>query len=157
MILIILAVGKLREAHFRTGVEDYLERIRRFLPVEQIEVTSGAGEDSNGKGAGAIQREAVSLARHIKREGLVVALQPGGTSMDTTAFSHWLQEAMNRSVPRITFVIGGAWGLANSITETADLRLSLSPMTFSHELARLVLAEQLYRAATLWKGLPYHK
>jgi len=60
-------------------------------------------------------------------------------------------------VPRISFVIGGAWGLAPSILERADLRLSLSPMTFPHELARLILAEQVYRALSLWKNLPYHK
>ena len=157
MILIILAVGKLREAHYRAGVEDYLERIRRMLPIEQIEVATGAGEDSNGKGTGAIQREAAALEKHLKREGLIVALEPTGKRLDSEAFADWLQTAMNRSVPRITFVIGGAWGLSQAITERADLRLSLSPMTFSHELAQLVLAEQVYRAVSLWRGLPYHK
>ena len=157
MILIILAVGKLREAHYRAGVADYLERIRHMLPVEQIEVASGAGDESNGKGAGAILREAQSIERHLTREGLVVALGPTGKTMDTEAISGWLQTRMNRSVPRITFVIGGAWGLSPRIIDRADLFLSLSPMTFSHELARLVLAEQLYRAVSLWKGLPYHK
>ncbi len=157
MILIILAVGKLREAHYRAGVEDYLERVRRMLPIEQIEVASGAGQDSNGKGTGAIQRESTALSKHLKRDGLTVALDPAGKSMNTEAFAEWLQSGMNRSVPRITFVIGGAWGLSREITEHADLRLSLSAMTLSHELARLVLAEQLYRALSLWKGLPYHK
>ena len=157
MILIILAVGKLREAHYRAGVEDYLGRVRKMLPIEQIEVASGAGEDSNGKGMGAIHREAAAMGKHLKRDGLTVALDPAGKTMDTEAFAQWLQAAMNRSVSRITFVIGGAWGLSSEITGHADLRLSLSPMTFSHELARLVLSEQLYRAVSLWKGLPYHK
>lgn len=157
MVLIILAVGKLREAHYRSGVENYLDRIRRMLPIEEIEVASGAGEDSNGKGNGAIQREAEALEKHFKREGLVVALEPKGQMMNSETFAAWLQTAMNKSVQRVTFVIGGAWGLSPAILERADLRLSLSPMTFSHELARLVLAEQLYRALSLWKGLPYHK
>jgi 23S rRNA (pseudouridine1915-N3)-methyltransferase len=157
MILIILAVGKLREAHYKAGVDDYLDRIRHMLPIEQIEVPTGAGESSNGKGTGAIQREAASLEKYLKRDGLIVALDPSGKTMTTTTFADWMQTAMNRSAPRVTFVVGGAWGLASSIVERADLKLSLSDMTFSHELARLVLAEQLYRAVTLWKGLPYHK
>ena len=156
MILIILAVGKLREAHFRAGVSDYLERIRKMLPIEQIEVASGAGEE-NGKGAGTIQKEAMALERHLKRDGLTVALDPQGKTLNTEEFARWLQDAMNRSASRVTFVIGGAWGLSKTIAEQADLRLSLSPMTFSHELARLVLTEQIYRALSLWKGLPYHK
>ena len=157
MIFIILAVGKLREAHYRAGVEDYLDRIRKMLPVETIEVTSGTGENSNGKGTGAMQREAAALEKHLKRDDLVVTLDPAGQTMNTEAFAGWLQTAMNRSASRIIFVVGGAWGLSSTILKRADLRLSLSPMTFSHELARLVLAEQLYRAVSLWKGLPYHK
>ena len=157
MQLVLLAVGKVREAYYKAGVEDYLTRIRRMLPIEQIEVATGSGEESNGKGTGTISREAAALERQIKPGGLIVALDPAGKLVSTEEFAHWLQTAMNNSVPRITFVIGGAWGLSKTITETADLRLSLSPMTFSHELARLVFAEQLYRVVSLWKGLPYHK
>ena len=157
MILIIVAVGKLREAYYRAGVEDYLARIRKMLPVEHIEVATGGGEESNGKGSGTLQREASAIERHLKKDGLLVTLEPSGKAMNTEEFSGWLQNAMNNSVPRVTFVIGGAWGIASSLSEHADLRLSLSPMTFSHELARLVFCEQLYRVVSLWKGLPYHK
>ena len=157
MQFVIVAVGKIREAYYRAGVEDYLTRIRRMLPAEQIEVPTGSGEESNGKGTGTILREGAALEKQIKPGGLVVALDPVGKAMSTEEFSAWLQTAMNNSVPRVTFLIGGAWGLSKSITEKADLRLSLSPMTFSHELARLVFVEQLYRVVSLWKGLPYHK
>ncbi len=157
MILVVVAVGKLREAYYRAGVDDYLARIRKMLPVEQIEVATGSGEESNGKGAGTIQREAAFIERHLQKGGLLVTLEPIGRAMSTDEFSAWLQNAMNNSVPRVTFVIGGAWGIAKSLSDKADLRLSLSPMTFSHELARLVFVEQLYRVVSLWKGLPYHK
>ncbi len=157
MQLVIVAVGKLREAYYRAGVEDYLTRTRRMLPVEQIEVATGSGEESNGKGAGTILREAAAIEKHLKPGGLLVTLEPSGKPMTTEQFSDWLQTAMNNSVPRVTFVIGGAWGLAKLLMEKADLRLSLSPMTFSYELARLVFSEQLYRVVSLWKGLPYHK
>ncbi|HEY3294601.1 MAG TPA: 23S rRNA (pseudouridine(1915)-N(3))-methyltransferase RlmH [bacterium] len=157
MNLAIVAVGKLREPFYRAGVDEYLMRIRRFLPIEQIEVPTGTGEESNGKGKGALGKEAASIENRLSADSRVVALDPAGKLMSTEEFSRWLQEAMNTSVPRVNFVIGGAWGLASSVSERANLKLSLSPMTFPHELARLVLAEQIYRALTLWKGLPYHK
>ena len=157
MNLVFIAVGKLRESHYRMGVEEYLTRIRHFLPVDHIEVPAGTGEDGNGKGRGALLREAAVIERHLQREGKVVALDAGGTMLNTEQFADWLQRNMSASVPRISFVIGGAWGLAPGFLEQADLRLSLSPMTFPHELARLVLAEQVYRALSIWKNLPYHK
>jgi 23S rRNA (pseudouridine1915-N3)-methyltransferase len=156
MNLCIIAVGKLRESFYKAGVDEYLSRIRHFLPIEQIEVSTGTGESANGQGKGAIAREAASIESRLG-QGRVVALDSTGKGMTTEQFAAWLQEQMNASVPRLSFVIGGAWGLGAAITEKADLKLSLSPMTFPHELARLVLAEQLYRALSLWKGLPYHK
>ena len=156
MNLAIVAVGKLREPFYRAGVDEYLLRIRRFLPIEQIEVATGTGEESNGKGQGALIKEAAAIERHLG-DGRVVALDPAGSPLTTEEFSKWLQEAMNASVDRVTFVVGGAWGLAPAIGQRAHLKLSLSAMTFPHELARLMLAEQIYRALTLWKGLPYHK
>jgi len=157
MNLVLIAVGKLREAYYRAAVEEYLTRIRHFLPVDHIEVPPGTGEDGNGKGRGALLREAEAIERHLKREGKVAALDARGTALTSEEFADWLQRNMSASVPRISFVIGGAWGLAPGILERADLRLSLSPMTFPHEMARLVLAEQVYRALSLWKNLPYHK
>jgi 23S rRNA (pseudouridine1915-N3)-methyltransferase len=156
MNLVIIAVGKLREPFYRAGVDEYIERIRHFLPIEQIEVPTGTGESTNGQGKGAIAREAAAIESKLGH-GRVVALDPVGKGMTTEQFAQWLQDQMNASVPRLSFVIGGAWGLGAGITEKADLKLSLSPMTFPHELARLVLAEQLYRALSLWKNLPYHK
>jgi 23S rRNA (pseudouridine1915-N3)-methyltransferase len=157
MNLSIVAVGKLREAYYKAGVEDYVERIRRFLPIEQIEVPVGTGEESNGKGRGAIIREAESIEKHLHRDARIVALDPRGKSISSEQFSQWLQDSMNASVQKVSFVLGGAWGLDAGLCERADLRLSLSALTFPHELARLVLVEQIYRALSLWKGLPYHK
>jgi 23S rRNA (pseudouridine1915-N3)-methyltransferase len=155
--LILIAVGKLRQAYYRAGVQEYLARIRHFVPVEQVEVPPGTGEESNGKGRGALLREAEAIERHLQREGKLVVLDPRGSLLDSEQFAGWLQRNMNASVPRISFVIGGAWGLAPRLVEKADLRLSLSPLTLPHELARLILAEQIYRALSLWKNLPYHK
>ena len=157
MNLAIIAVGKLRESYFRAGMDEYLMRINRFLPIEQIEVPTGTGEETNGKGKGALLKEAAAIEKYLPQGGRAVCLDPAGRPMTTEEFSKWLQEAMNASVPRISFIVGGAWGLAPDLVKNAHLSLSLSPMTFPHELARLMLAEQIYRALTLWKGLPYHK
>ncbi|MBI5059860.1 23S rRNA (pseudouridine(1915)-N(3))-methyltransferase RlmH [candidate division KSB1 bacterium] len=157
MNLAILAVGKLREPYYKAGVQDYLERIARWLPIEQLEVAVGTSEESNGKGTGTLVREADQLEKQLQRPGIVVAMDVLGKQFSTEQFSAWIVESMNRSIGRITFVIGGAWGLDRRILEQADLRLSLSAMTLPHELARLVLAEQIYRALSLWKNLPYHK
>jgi len=157
MTLTIIAVGKMREPYFLAGTEEYLKRIRRFLPIDQIEVSPGTGEESNGKGKGAKIREAEFIRRHIHDGSRVVALDPSGSSLTTEGFARWLEHCMNEGVGGISFIIGGAWGLDKNLTDAADLKLSLSAMTLPHELARLVLAEQIYRALTLWKGLPYHK
>ncbi|MDD5087547.1 MAG: 23S rRNA (pseudouridine(1915)-N(3))-methyltransferase RlmH [bacterium] len=157
MILRILAVGKLREAYYQAGVEDYLGRIRHYFPIEQIEVPVGTGEESNGGGRGAMVREAAALRRHVTAGSRVVALERTGRPFSTEEFAKWLEECMNTAISRVDFVIGGAWGLDAGFVRDADVRLSLSAMTLPHELARLVLAEQIYRALSLWKGHPYHK
>jgi 23S rRNA (pseudouridine1915-N3)-methyltransferase len=157
MMLAIVAVGKLREAYYKAGVEDYLERIARWMPVEHHEVPVGTSEETNGKGAGALAREAESLERQLQKPGLVVALDVQGKPLSTEQFATFLSDSMDRSVPRISYIIGGAFGLDRRLLERADMRLSLSAMTLPHELARLVLVEQIYRALSIWKSHPYHK
>jgi 23S rRNA (pseudouridine1915-N3)-methyltransferase len=153
----ILAVGKLRVPYFQAGVQEYITRIEHMLPIEQIEVPSGTGEESNGKGEGALAREGERLLRIVKPLTVIVTMDAAGEQLTSEQFSAWMQEKMNESAERIAFIIGGAWGLDKRITEIAGLRLSLSKMTLPHELARLVLVEQIYRALTMWKGHPYHK
>ncbi len=157
MNLRIVAVGKLREAHYKSAVEEYLTRIRHFLPIEMIEVPVGTGEDANGKGSGAIAKEAAAIAKYVQPPAVNVTLNANGKSLSSEQFSEWLHERMVQSVQRVNFIIGGAWGLSPELVKTCDLNLSLSAMTLPHELARLVLTEQIYRALTLWKGHPYHK
>ncbi len=153
----IVAVGKLREAFYRAAVDEYVSRIRFMLPCEETEVSPGTGEEFNGKGNRAIAKEGEMIVRHLSPNSVTVAMDVSGKPMSTEEFAQWISEQMNRSVQRLNFVVGGAWGLSPSVLGRADLRLSLSKMTLPHELARLVLVEQIYRALTLWKGHPYHK
>ncbi len=157
MKISIVAVGRLREPYFRAGMDEYIARIRHYLPVEEVEVPAGDGEEGNGRGMRTLVAEGERLQKALAKESFLVCLDREGKAFDSEEFADWLQKRMGESVARLAFVVGGAWGLSPSILTKSKLRLSLSPMTIPHELARLVLAEQLYRALTLWKGEKYHK
>jgi len=100
------------------------------------------------------RREAERLLE--RAQGVIVALDERGRSLTTDAFSQWVAERRDRAEDT-TFVIGGAFGLDDSVRQRAKLLLSVAPWTLQHELARLILAEQLYRAGTILRGEPYHK
>lgn len=134
----VVAVGKVREAYLRAAIDDYLDRARRYFPTEEIEVASGAG-----------------LARALPDRFAVVALDPGGESLTSSALAAWIGDRMNHGDPGIAFVLGGADGLPRDIVGRARLRLALSALTLPHRLARLVIAEQIYRSMTILRGEPY--
>lgn len=157
MKLHIVAVGKLREAYFKAACDEYAGRIRHFLPFDEAEVPSTTSDSGNGTGKGALQAEADAILKQIPQGTKLIALDIQGKQLSSEKLSQLLQDEMLASTSRLSFVIGGAWGLAPSLLDGAAFRLSLSPMTFPHELARVILYEQLYRALSLWKGLPYHK
>ncbi len=157
MKLQVIAVGKLREAYFKAACDEFASRIRHFLPLDETEVPSATSDSGNGSGKGALQAEADSIVKQIPQGSKLVVLDIQGKQFSSEKFSQYLQDEMLSSTNRLSFVIGGAWGIAPTVMESAALRLSLSAMTFPHELARVMLYEQLYRALSLWKGLPYHK
>lgn len=140
MRLRVVAVGKVREPYLRQAIDDYLERTRKVLPTDEVEVADVSG-----------------LARALPDRFAVVALDPAGRTLDSRSFAAWIGERMNRSEKGIAFVIGGADGLPRDLLERATLRLSMSAMTMPHRLARLFLAEQLYRAMTILRGEPYSR
>lgn len=157
MQLIILSVGKLREAYFRAAMNEYVERIAHFLKVTEVEVAGGTGDEGNGHGRGALQREGDALLRQMTKPGVIVTLEVQGKLLSTEQLAEWMQAQMVEAAERIYFVIGGAWGLSAELRTQAHLHWSLSPLTFPHELARVIVAEQLYRSLTIWKNHPYHK
>lgn len=157
MKLQVIAVGKLREAYFKAACDEYASRIRHFLPFDETEVPSSTADSGNGSGKNALQYEADAILKQIPQDSKLIALDIQGKLLSSEKLSQYLQDEMLASTNRLSFVIGGAWGLAPSVLETAALRLSISPMTFPHELARVILYEQLYRGLSLWKNLPYHK
>jgi len=157
MKIAIVAVGRIREPYLRAAVDDYLTRIQHYLPVEEIEVQAGSKEEKNGRGSQTLVAEGERLQKALARESFVVCLDRSGKEFSSEEFSVWLQARMRESVLRLAFVLGGAWGLSPVVLARSQFTLSLSQLTFPHELSRLILAEQLYRALTLWKGEKYHK
>lgn len=153
MIVHVLAVGKLRNAGIRSACDDYLTRARRYFRIEVREV---AGRASKRGPRETTTAEGKALLAALPENSTVVALTRAGRAEDSTRFAGRVA-AWQRSGRDVALLIGGAFGLDDSVLQRSDAHLSLSPLTFPHEMARLVLLEQLYRAGTILKAEPYHK
>ena len=152
MKLIVAAVGRPRNAALAAAIEHYETRAAKYWPLDVREVRE---EPARGASMSVRDKEAERLRARVEG-AVVVACDERGRAMTSPAFATFLQEARERARD-LAFVIGGAYGLAPSFVESAQMRLALAPWTLPHELARLVLAEQLYRAGTIVRGEPYHK
>jgi 23S rRNA (pseudouridine1915-N3)-methyltransferase len=150
----ILMVGKTREGFIRAGVAFYEKRLQPFLWLDLKSVREE--KESPGLTPEIIKaREGERLQARVPPRAHVVALTPGGQEFSTPEFAAWLGQRELAARP-LVFLIGGHWGLADAVLAGADERLALSRLTLTHELSRLVLLEQLYRAMTLKAGHPYH-
>jgi 23S rRNA (pseudouridine1915-N3)-methyltransferase len=152
----VLVVGSVR-GPLAEAVRDFESRAGRYWRLRVIDVESGAGRGNSADPEQVRRAEEQRLLARIPERGEVVALTREGRSMGSRDVADFLQERAVRSVPEVTFVIGGAFGLGDGVLRKTSTTLSLSAMTLPHELARLVLAEQLYRAGTILKNEPYHK
>lgn len=150
----LLVIGRPRHAGLADAIRDYETRAARYWPLDVLEVKEEPGRALSGDQVR--EREGERLAERIPGDAQVVACDPGGLVMESDAFARWLQDQRD-SARSIAFVIGGAHGLGTSVLRRANRRLSLAPWTLPHEVARLVLSEQLYRAGTIMRGEPYHK
>jgi 23S rRNA (pseudouridine1915-N3)-methyltransferase len=151
----VVVVGKVR-GDLAPAVAEYEARAGRYWKLEVAEVTAGAG-GGRASPQRAIEAEAERMLARIP-EGLeVVALTRIGKRMGSRELAGYLERHAVRSSAGVAFVIGGAFGLGEPVLEKARRRLSLSTFTLPHEMARLLLAEQLYRAGTIVRGEPYHK
>ncbi len=153
MRLVIAAVGRPRDAALAAAITHYEERASRYWPLDVIEVRD---EPARGaRPAASRDREGTRLLERLAGIPFVIC-ERDGQRRTSEQFAGWIQE-LRESGRDVAFVIGGAFGLADVVTTAAWRRMSLAPWTLPHELARLVLAEQLYRAGTIVRGEPYHK
>jgi 23S rRNA (pseudouridine1915-N3)-methyltransferase len=151
----LITVGARPPGWVREACEDYITRLGSQLPISVIGIEPGR-RSGGAAPARAVAREGERVLAALRREDYVVALDERGTEFSTRELTHWLGERMQEGLD-LAFVIGGPDGLAPAVLARSRLRWSLSRLTLPHQLARVVLAEQLYRAVSLLKHHPYHR
>ena len=138
MRLVVVAVGRIKDKALRAVIDDYLGRIQHYVRCDEIETS-----------------DARALGGAVPKQSLVVALEVHGEAHSSPAFAKRLERWTSQGKGNVAFLIGGADGIPPAVSKSANVRLSLSPMTLPHRLARVVLFEQLYRALTILRGEPY--
>ncbi|MBR0181124.1 MAG: 23S rRNA (pseudouridine(1915)-N(3))-methyltransferase RlmH [Prevotella sp.] len=154
MKTVLILVGKTVNKHFIAGIEDYSERISHYMPFEIVTIP----ELRNTKNLCEEQQkisEGDLILRQIQPSDTVVLLDEHGKEFRSIEYAQWLQQKQQTS-RRLVFVIGGPYGFSDAVYSRANEKISLSKMTFSHQMVRLIFTEQLYRACTIIKGEPYH-
>ena len=142
----IAAVGKIREEYLKTGTEEFIKRIQPYSPVEVIEIAPDNP-----------QSETEKILKLVGRNSYFIVLDVKGKSLSSEAFADKIRGISLTGANQLVFAIGGADGFSDEVREKADFLLSMSGMTFPHQMARLFLAEQIYRAFRIINNEPYHK
>jgi 23S rRNA (pseudouridine1915-N3)-methyltransferase len=151
----LIQTGKTTDRNILAVLEDYSSRIRKYIPFEIITIP----DLKNTKSMPVLQQknnEGKLIASVAGNDDYVILLDERGREFRTTEFSSHLEKMLMSAKKRIVFVIGGPWGFSDEVYARADMKMSLSKMTFPHQLVRLLFIEQLYRAFTIIKGEPYH-
>jgi len=151
----LVCVGKLAEAWQREAAADYAGRLQRYFPLEIIELKEEKG-GRKGDITGLLRREGERILEKVPEQSLLVVLDERGRDLSSEQLAEKLGEEMLHGGRDWCLVIGGPYGLDSAIKQRADLQLSLSKMTFTHQMARLFLLEQLYRGSTILRNEPYH-
>jgi len=151
---VLIQVGKTVNKHFIAGISDYVERIGHYMPFDVITIP----DLKNAKSLSEQQQkqaEGEQILRQLQLSDTVVLLDEHGREYRSIEFARWLEQKQ-QTARRLVFVIGGPYGFSQAVYQRANEQLSLSKMTFSHQMIRLTFTEQVYRACTIIKGEPYH-
>lgn len=159
MNLRVVAVGRLKEPFWKEAQGEYLKRLSRYHSVEIVEVADEPAPQSltTGDRLRVLAAEGARILARLREGAPLVALCIEGRQLSSTELAGTLEQWALAGTNKVDFAIGGSLGLAQEVTSRAALRLSFSPMTFSHQIFRVMLLEQLYRAAKITAGEPYHK
>jgi 23S rRNA (pseudouridine1915-N3)-methyltransferase len=152
----LIWVGANTDEEFGEAVDRYFNRIKHFFPIEVVELPPDRSRQSLNDVA-IMRAQSARLLDAIPEKGYTVVLDERGQSLDSLKFAKWLERLTMDSPHGVNFVLGGDVGFDESVRRRADKLLSLSAMTLPHQVARLVLLEQIYRACTLMRNIPYHK
>ncbi len=155
MKTILLLVGRTADAFYASAINDYVERIKHYTPFEmevipELKNTKSLSEEQQK------EKEGDLLLKSLQPGDVVVLLDEHGKEFRSMEFAEWYKKKMNTVNKRLVFIVGGPYGFAPKIYATAQEKISLSKMTFSHQMIRLIFTEQVYRAMTILKGEPYH-
>lgn len=155
----IIAVGKLKEKYLKDGIAEYGKRMSRFAKFEIVELADEKTPDNANAAQNQqiMEKEGERILAKISERDYVIVLAIEGKQLSSEAFSQVIADATLRGYSDIVFVIGGSLGLADKVKKRANLRLSFGLLTLPHQLMRLVLSEQIYRAFMIQQGSPYHK
>jgi 23S rRNA (pseudouridine1915-N3)-methyltransferase len=159
MNITIIAVGKIKEKYLVNAINEYKKRLNRYCKINIIEVPDEkAPENLTEKQMEQVRKvEGQSILKYIKDRVYIIVLDIQGKMLPSEAFSDKLQTLGVQGYGHIVLIIGGSLGLSDEVKKRSDFKLSFSPMTFPHQLMRLILLEQIYRAFKIIKGEPYHK
>jgi 23S rRNA (pseudouridine1915-N3)-methyltransferase len=155
----LICVGKMRERFFIDAFEEYRKRLGAYCRLECTEIAEQRLGDapSAAEIAAALEKEGAEILKAIPADAFAAALCVEGRELSSEAFSALFTERENSGKPKICFIVGGSFGLSGTVKARADLKLSMSKMTFPHHLARVMLIEQIYRAFKIAEGSRYHK
>jgi 23S rRNA (pseudouridine1915-N3)-methyltransferase len=159
MNITVVTVGKLKERYFREAVEEYSTRLSKYCRLDIIEVPDEKAPEnlSPAQELMVIQKEGQGILKHIKEDTYVVALAIQGRQLSSEGLADFINDLGIKGRSSMAFIIGGSLGLSDEVLKRADYKLSFSPMTFPHQLMRVILLEQVYRSFRIIKGEPYHK
>lgn len=152
----VIVVGKTKEGWIKEGIQHYLRLLKRYAEVTLVEIKEEKVIVSRGAKVNS-EKDTKKILGWLHESSLCIALDVTGVCDNSEVFANFLQSHLNQGYHKFTFVIGGPLGLSPRVLGACPFRLSLSPMTFTHEMSRVILLEQIYRAFSIIQGAKYHK
>jgi len=155
MKVVLVLIGKTDEKYLDTGIQKYIERLKHYIPFEMklipdLKKTKNLSEEQQKN------KEGELILQQFQPGDEIILLDEGGKQFTSREFAGFVEQKLLKGIKRLVFVVGGPYGFSKDIYSKSDGKLSLSKMTFSHQMVRLIFAEQLYRAMTILKNQPYH-
>lgn len=159
MKITVIAVGKIKEKFYRDAIEEYVKRLSRYCKLEIVQVEDEKTPDRAGTALDETvkHKEAERILKYFREDAFVIVLDIQGKAYDSEDFAREIDRLATMGISHIQFIIGGSLGLHEEVNKKADLKVSFSKMTFPHQLMRVILLEQVYRAYRIINGEPYHK
>lgn len=152
----IIALGKIKEKFLKDGIDEFLKRLTPYTPIEIVELQPIEIKDENLTQK-ILDEEGEKILAHIKPQSYVITMEINGKQFSSEEFSSQLETLINDGTTEVVFVIGSSCGISKNVSNRANIKMSMSKMTFLHQFARLLLVEQIYRAFKIMRHETYHK